>query len=533
MRVVGGVQGAGRREPGLGALSDSPTAEGGSNVAPPADAAATVETVSLSVVNEEEVNQQIAQQLSDISDDDLEKMLTGNEQKEKLATRPDDILKGQIIAISGEYAFVDLGGKDQGVIGLEEFPKDAPPTVGDQVQAVMVEYDARDGLILMSISQARKRILWQELAVGKEVECNVTGFNKGGLEVLFEGISGFIPASQADLQRLPDLSGLVGQTFTCEVIDVNRAEENVILSRRAVLAREQKEKRQQILAQLSPGQVRQGTVSRLADFGAFVDIGGIDGLIHISDMSWSRVKQVSDVLQEGQIVDVMIIKVDPDKQRISLGLKQVGPNPWDGIEHRYPPQTKIKGRVVRLESYGAFVELEAGVVGLIPIGQMSWTKRIGHPSDVLKENDVVEAMVSEIDEKKRRVSLSLRQVAPDPWSETAEKYPQNALVTGTVTQLTDFGAFVKLDAGIDGLVHISEMGDKKVEKVSDAVEVGQEVQVRVLNVDPKQRRISLSMKIVGFEPAAGQSGPGKRGRGKSVDKSSRRRGGLDHGAFPM
>jgi len=451
----------------------------------------------------DELNKEIEEAMAAMSDDELAE-LTGKAPRQQLE---DDASgsrrRAKIVGIYENDVFIDLGGKSQGVVARSQFGKEEVLEIGSEVEVVIERYDADSGLLITSRDGAVREAHWDSLTVGTVVEGRITGMNKGGLEVNLNGIRGFMPASHVDVAHVKDISIFLGQKVLCEILELNRRARNVLLSRRKVVQREQQERKKTLLDELAPGQVRKGVVGNLTDFGAFVDLGGIDGLIHISDLSYRQVNRVSDVLEPGQTVEVKVLKVDKKRERISLGLKQVKPDPWAGVGEQYPVDTKLTVRVLRLERFGAFVELEEGVDGLIPMSEMSWS-RIGRLSDVLQVGQTVEAVVIRVEPEKRRIALSLKQVEADPWAGVLESFPKNSTITGRVTKCTDFGAFVELVPGVEGLVHISELSDQRVKKCEDVVQPGQEVEVRVLDVDTEQRRISLSVKAA---QAAAQAPP--------------------------
>lgn len=415
------------------------------------------------------------------------------------------VIRVKVVAVHGDDIFVDTGGKHQGVVPRNDL--ESVPNLGDELELVVDRFDAESGLLVLSRQGAVRAATWSNLAPGTVVEGRVTGMNKGGLEVDLKGIRGFMPASHVDVNRVPDISVLIGERVRAEVMEINKKEKNVLLSRRKLLARERDAMKEQTLAELAEGQIRKGVVNRLADFGAFVDVGGVDGLLHISDISWSRLDKVGDALKEGQELTVKVLKIDREKNRISLGLKQLAQNPWENVEVNYPLHARVKGRVTRLVDFGAFVELEPGVEGLLPISEMSWGRRLKHPSEMIQAGQIVEVAVARLEPKKKRMSLSLKQLEGDPWTGVSAEFPENAVVTGKVARLTDFGAFVELRPGVDGLVHISEMSQKRVRTPADVCKEGEEVQARVLSVDEGQRRISLTMKSLEPDEHVGHAMP--------------------------
>lgn len=408
-------------------------------------------------------------------------------------------LVGTIVALSDDDIFLEFGPKSQGVLPRNQFGKKEPLTVGRKVDVTVERVDPETGLIIVNRKGAVARATWTNLQPGMIVEGRVTGLIKGGLEISVQGIRAFMPASQAELTPQKDLSVLLNQHVRCEVLEVDRRSKNVLVSRRKVLEKESRERRAQLKTELEAGQVRKGSVRSITEFGAFVDLGGIDGLVHISDLSYGNVAKVEDVLSVGQEVEVKILKIDRERDRISLGLKQLQPDPWAHVSERYPEGTHVKARVTRLANFGAFAEVESGVEALIPMSELGWN-RVGRVSDVVSEGAVIDAVVLRVEPKKRRLALSLKQAQADPWVEVLNSFPAQSLVKGKVTRLADFGAFVQLVPGVEGLIHISEMSTQRVRSAGDVVKVGEEVEVRVLGVDLENRRISLSIKAA-QEPA--------------------------------
>jgi small subunit ribosomal protein S1 len=405
------------------------------------------------------------------------------------------VRRGTVVAIHGDDVFIDLGERDQGVAPLAQFGgKKAQLSIGQAVEVVVDRYDRDSGLILCSREGAARPAEWDTIKRGMVVEGRVTGMNKGGLELSLKGIHGFMPASQVSEKHVKDISCYIGQVLRCEVISISRRDKSVTLSHRKIEERERAEAREKLLAELQEGQIRPGVVSNLVEYGAFVDLGGVDGLVHISDLSYTPVEKVSDLLTPGQAVEVRVLKIDHERGRISLGIKQALPDPWTTVEAKYQAGTQLKVRVTRLTDFGAFAALEEGIDGLIPLSEMSWA-RIANAAAVVELGQLVDVVVLRVDAKKRRLALSIKQAQPDPWSGVFSSFPQNAVVEGTVTRLADFGAFIQLLPGVEGLAHISELSDKRIGKCSEVLQVGQAVKVRVLSVDPEQRRISLSLKM--------------------------------------
>lgn len=417
------------------------------------------------------------------------------------STKPGSETIGTVTGVTENDIFLQFGVKAQGVLPRAQFGKKEPIEVGRRVDVVIERFDPDSGLLIVNRKGAVQRATWTNLTIGMLVEGKVTGLNKGGLEIDLKGVRAFMPASQCDIVPMKDISLLLNQHVRCEVIELDRKSKSVLVSRRKALEKELAESREKLRGELAQGQVRQGVVRSITDFGAFVDLGGVDGLIHIRELSWGSVAKVSDVVTVGQRVDVMVLKVDAKKERISLGLKQVLPDPWLNAEQRYPVGTKCKVKVVRMADFGAFAELEPGVDGLIPISEMGWS-RTKKTEDAVSVGSMVDVVVIRFESDKRRIALSMKQVQQDPWAIVLDSFPVNSIVKGKVSRLADFGAFIELVPGVDGLVHISELSDKRVKSCGEVVQPGQEVETRVLGVDRENRRISLSIKAVHAPTAA-------------------------------
>lgn len=430
------------------------------------------------------------------------------EQPEEASTHeiPHEIRRGRISAIRGEDVFVELAGeagKLQGIVPLIQF--DRPPRLGSIMDFVVDHIDERQGLVFLSREGAVSRTTWEQLQKGSAVEARVVATNKGGLELeMVGGIRAFMPASQIDLHHVDELEPLVGQKLEATVQEIDRKSKKVLLSRRALLQQRREQGKAKVMAELEPGQIREGKVSNIVDFGVFVDLGGVDGLVHVSDMSYTHVDKPSEVVKPGQTVRVKVLKIDPEKERISLGMKQVEPDPWEGIENRVHTGDQVSGRVVRTTNFGAFIEIQPGVEGLLPLSEMSW-KRIGKAEDVVKEGDNVRLQVLNVDPVKKRISLSLKESQGDPWVGAEHKYAANTVVEGKVIGTPEFGAFVELEPGVEGLVHISELADRRVGQVQDVVKPGDVVKVRVLEVSEDTRKIRLSIKQVDKPAEANQA----------------------------
>lgn len=477
-----------------------------------------------------ELEQEIQEALGDLS---LVELYGNGSSETPMGDKPrqestaEGIRFGSVVSVDTTGLFIDMGGKSQGFLPSEELEEGESCKVGDQVQVAVVGYDQRDGLILLSKKTADQQLLLSNLKEGDRVEAIVTGTNKGGLELTIKGLSAFMPLSQIDVIRITEPESLIGQKMICEVTDVEHGDKNIVLSRRNVLLAAEAEQREKTLAELEVGQLRHGVVRGLMDFGAFVNLGGVDGLIHISEMSWARIKHPSEILSEGQGVDVLVTEIDREKNRIALSLRKAGGDPWSTVEQNYPVGTRHQAQIRNLADFGAFAELEPGVDGLIPISEMTWAGRIRHPSDVVKQGAMVEVEILKLDPDKRRMSLSMKQVQQNPWDNVSEKYVVDGKYTGTVAMVTDFGAFVTLEQGIDGLVHISQLSDSHVRRTSDIVSQGQEVTVKVVSIDIDNQRIALSMKEDG-SAAKQEDTKATRNEAPAKQKKKRpRRGGLD------
>jgi len=415
------------------------------------------------------------------------------------------VRRGRIVSVNKEDAFVDFGGKSQGICSMLQF--EAEPKVGEEYDFIVQRYDEAEGLLILARKgAAATNVSWDNLEVGQLVDATVTGVNKGGLELDVKGMRAFMPAGQAALFHVPNLEEFVGQKMQAEVTQFEPSQRNMVLSRRNVLEREREEAKTKLMAELEEGQIRRGTVRNVMDFGAFVDLGGVDGLLHVSEMTFRRGRQnATEFVKVGDVLDVKVTRIDKETGKLSLSLKQaLGTDPWADAGTKYAPGTEVTGRVVKVESFGAFIEVGEGFEGLLPVSEMSY-QRIRHPSDVVKEGDTVRLVVLSIDPAQRRVSFSLKQAGPDPWKTVGERYAQGMTVEATVTRLADFGAFVELEPGLEGLVHVSELSNQRVRTPGDVVKEGQTVAVRVLEVDAEGRRLSLSMRSSGGKAAASVS----------------------------
>ena len=427
--------------------------------------------------------------------------------------------RGRITAVRGEDVFVDVQGQTgrlQGVVPLQQFER--APRMGSIMDFVVDRVDEGQGLMYLSREGAISRTNWDNMHKGSTVEARVTGKNKGGLELELVGnIKAFMPMSQVDIHHIDDdaIEAFVGQKITALVVEIDHKHKKVMLSRRAHLERQRKQDKTKLMATLEVGQTLEGKVSKLMPFGAFVDIGGVDGLVHISDMSYSHINNPSEVVKEGQTVQVKVLKIENDKDRIALGMKQIQPDPWDAVSATVHVGEEVTGRVVRTANFGAFIELEQGVEALLPISEISW-KRIHRAEDVVSVGQSLRLKVLTMEPDKQRMSLSLKQTTGDPWSLAAGNYAEEAQVTGKVVSVQDFGAFVELEEGVEGLCHISELADQRVNQVTDIVNVGDEKEFRIKSIDTENHKISLSLRKESGPKGGGGQGGGRRG-GKGDD----------------
>ena len=416
------------------------------------------------------------------------------------------ITEGRIVALMKDKVVVDIGYKSEGMIPSDQFSAEELQQVkiGDRLQVYIEECEDADGNLILSKEKADKMKIWEELEKlhkeEKSIEGKIISRIKGGMMVDI-GVKAFLPGSQIDLHPVRDLDGLVGRVVPLKIIKINHRRGNVVVSRRVLLEETRDKKRQTTLSTLKEGQLIQGTVKNITDYGAFIDLGGIDGLLHITDMSWGRVSHPSEMFTVGDRVEVTVLKYDRETGRISLGLKQKTADPWTNVANKYPVGTRIKGRVVSLTDYGAFVEIEPGVEGLVHVSEMSWTHEVRHPSRVVSIGDQVEAAVLNVDPASRKISLGMKQTAPNPWNMVEEKYPVGTRIEGKVKSLTDFGAFIGLEEGIDGLIHISDMSwTKHVKHPSELFKKGQKVEAVVLRLDKEKERLSLGFKQLTRDP---------------------------------
>jgi small subunit ribosomal protein S1 len=418
------------------------------------------------------------------------------------------ILRGIVVDITPDHVTVDVGLKSEGQIPMQEFlkkDKKVDVKIGDRIDVLLEKKDNEEGLLILSKEKADKVRVWRDISrscrEGEVLEGEIVSKVKGGLSVDIGGIFAFLPGSQIDLKPVRNLDVLIGKRLRFKVIKFNRKRNNIVLSRRILLDEERKVLREEILKNINEGESVEGTVKHLTDYGAFIDLGGLDGLLHITDIAWGRIGHPSERLSVGDRIKVKVLHFDREKEKVSLGLKQALPDPWDSVLEKYPTGFRTKGKVVNVTDYGVFVELEEGIEGLVHISELTWSKRMKHPTKVVRIGDEVDVMVLDCDPVKRRISLGMKQIEPNPWTLIEERYPVGTKVVGKVKTVTDFGIFVGFEGGVDGLVHVSEMSwTKKIRHPSELYKKGQEVEAVVLNIDSRNERFSLGIKQLAPDP---------------------------------
>jgi small subunit ribosomal protein S1 len=433
-------------------------------------------------------------------------MLTMEEAMKQSAMRfvAGEIVKGAIIEVRPKEVLVDIGYKSEGTIPGTEFEDIKQVKVGDEIDVLIEKLEDKDGMVVLSKEKAEFKKNWEKILQicneGGTVAGKVKAVVKGGLLVNI-GVEAFLPASQVDIIPPKNLTTFVGNTYDFKVVKINQDRQNIVLSRRELIEQERNERRAKLLTEMMPGDIRKGTVKNITDFGAFIDLNGLDGLLHITDMSWGRISHPSEILKVGQELDVVVLDVNREKERVSLGLKQKLQNPWENIEEKYQVGQRVKGKVVNLVPYGAFVELEPGVEGLVHVTELSWTKRIAKPSDVLKSGQDIDAVVLGINREEQKISLGIRQLETNPWDKVEEKYPVRSHVKGKIRNLTSYGAFVELEEGIDGMIHVSDVSwTRKINHPSEVLKKGDEVEAVVLEIDKANQRIALGIKQLSEDP---------------------------------
>jgi small subunit ribosomal protein S1 len=418
--------------------------------------------------------------------------------------QPGTILKGKIVTQIGNDVIIEVGLKSEGVVDASEFEDASELVPGTDIEVLLEDTDSETGLLLLSKHKADRIRGWEHLINSKKegdvVKGKVVRRIKGGLLVDI-GVPVFLPASQVDIRRPGDISRFIGKEVECIILKIDIEGHNIVISRRKLIEEERRLSKEKILAEIDVGQRRKGIVKNIADFGVFVDLGGVDGLLHISDLSWGRVSHPSEVVRLDDEIECVVIGVDKANEKISLGLKQKSPSPWENVENDYPVGTRVKGKVVNIMNYGVFVRLEDGIEGLVHISEMSWTKRLNHPSEMLNLGDEVEVMVLNVNKEKQEISLGLKQTETNPWSVAAQKYPPGTLVNAIVRGVTNYGAFVEVEEGIDGMIHISDLSwTRKFSHPNEALQKGDRVKCVVLDIDPEKQRVSLGIKQLSEDP---------------------------------
>jgi small subunit ribosomal protein S1 len=451
-------------------------------------------------LSNEKLQEQIGEMFGDGETQYLEQVL----QRKVDSRLPGTILSGTIVSQIGNDVIVEVGLKSEGVVDAGEFDSPADAAPGKEIEVLLEDTDSESGLILLSKRKADMIRGWEHIINTKKEGDVVTGKVirriKGGLLVDI-GVPVFLPASQVDIRKPGDISRFIGKDVECKVLKIDVENRNIVVSRRKLIEEERKASKEKILNEIEVGQLRKGVVKNIADFGVFVDLGGLDGLLHISDLSWGRISHPSEVVNLDQEIECVVIGVDKQNEKISLGLKQKSPSPWENVENKYPVGSRVKGRVVNVMNYGVFVRLEDGIEGLVHISEMSWTRRLSHPSEMVNLDDEIEVAVLNINKEKQEISLGMKQIEPNPWELAARKYPPGTIVTAHVRSMTNFGAFVEIEPGIDGMIHISDLSwTRKYGHPSEALQKGQEVKCVVLEVNQEKQRISLGMKQMTEDP---------------------------------
>jgi small subunit ribosomal protein S1 len=465
------------------------------------------------------VNRNLLRQFA-VSDNELQQELDAAFSADSVDWLPPDeqnfrdnkLVSGRVLRVTGEGVWVDVGYKSEGIIETREWLDEdtgqmVPPKAGDTIQVLLEAVQDENGSVVLSYRKAKRQQEWERIIQkhkeGDTVSGVVTRKIKGGLLVNI-GVHVFLPASQVDIRRPADIGHFIGKTIDCKIMVIDEERRNIVVSRRQLIEDQRTAARERLMTELQPGQIRKGIVKNIADFGAFVDLGGMDGLLHVTDMSWGRVSSPHDVVKIDQELEVFVIRVESEKGRVALGLKQLSPSPWQDGDKKYPVGSRHTGEVVNVMSYGAFVKLEPGIEGLVHISEMSWTKRINHPNELVKVGDQVEVEVLNINRDKQEISLGMKQVQPNPWDKVVERYQPGTVVSGTVRNLTNYGAFIEIEEGIDGLLHVSDMSwVRKVSHPSEVVNKGDKVTCTVLNVDQERKRIALGLKQMASDPWEG------------------------------
>jgi small subunit ribosomal protein S1 len=459
----------------------------------------------------------------DYSDSDYEQMLSMYEGTMSQIVEG-EIVKSKVLRVTDNAVILDVGFKSEGSVPLDEFKDPQSLREGDEIEVFLEHLEDQEGAVVLSKKKADFMRVWEKIRLAHESDQPVEGTLvkkiKGGVVVNLMGVDAFLPGSQIALRRVPNIDELLGQTYEFKIIKLNKRRRNIVVSRRVILENERAHKREHLMKELAVGQVRKGVVKNITDFGAFIDLGGVDGLLHITDMSYGRVSHPTEMVAIGKEVEVKILDIDWQRERISLGMKQLQSYPWQNVAAKYPVGTRVQGKVVSITNYGAFVEIEPGIEGLVHISEMSWTRNVRHPSKIVSIGETIEAVVLKVDEAEEKISLGMKQTEQDPWMVLPLKYPVGTRINGKVRNLTSFGAFVEIEPGIDGLIHISDMSwTKRVQHPSEVVKKGDAVDVVILNIDAENKRISLGLKQAEEDPwlKIGETYPiGMEMRGRAV-----------------
>lgn len=454
-------------------------------------------------VDDSELEKALGASLTELDENDAAMDAVYNHTDQTFETNT--IVEGTVIRIESDEVLVDIGYKSEGIVQRDEWNDDDElPDPGDKIEVLLEEFEDALGLILLSKRKADRVREWEKIiethSEGDRVVGTVQRKIKGGLLVNI-GVNVFLPASQVDIRRPPDIAEYIGKDIECVILKIDETRRNIVVSRRKLIEDERDKMKKELLEKITEGDVVKGVVKNIADFGAFVDLGGIDGLLHITDMSWGRISHPTEMVKIDDEIEVVILNIDREKDKIALGLKQKTPSPWENITEKYPVGSRVTGEVVNVMTYGAFVKLEDGIEGLVHISEMSWTKRVNHPSELVSIGDEADVVVLGINEEKQEISLGMKQTQANPWENVLEKYPENAKVKGVVRNLTNYGAFVELEEGVDGLLHVSDMSwTRKISHASEMLKKGDEIECQILSVDADRRRIALGLKQLDNDP---------------------------------
>ncbi len=453
-------------------------------------------------LSEEDIDERVDQVMEDVGDDSE---LEGLYQDSTKEFKEDTIIPGEVIDIQDDEAVIDIGYKSEGIVPLEEFEDPEEVEVGEEYEVLLESVSNQGGMLQISHEKGRQIRAWEEIIESKEegdlVEGKVVRQVKGGLLVDIGGITVFLPASQVDIRKVPDIGVFIGEEVKCKILKIDEERMNIIVSRRRLIEEKRERQKKKLLEEIEPGQVREGVVKNIVDFGVFVELGGVDGLLHITDMSWGRVEDPREKVELDEKITVKVLDVDKERERIALGLKQLHDNPWENIDQKYPVGSRVEARVVNILPYGAFLEIEKGLEGLLHISEMSWTERVNHPSKVVSIGDVMEVVILSVNEEKEEISLGLKQTERNPWNVAKEKYPSGTRIEGSVRNLTSYGAFIEVEENIDGLLHVSDVSwTRNISDPSEVFEKGDEVEAMILSINPDTQRVSLGKKQLEENP---------------------------------